>query len=79
MHTPGHSRGSIVLIDERDRVIFTGDTLFHAGVGRTDFYGSDATEMRKSVLKILKLEGDFHVLPGHDGDCFLSDERKYYI
>ena len=79
MHTPGHSRGSIVLINEEERVIFTGDTLFAGGTGRTDFYGSNPTDMRKSVLKIMNLDGDYHILPGHDGDSYLSDERKYYI
>lgn len=79
MHTPGHSRGSIVLINEKERVIFTGDTLFAGGTGRTDFYGSNPTDMRKSILKIMSLDGDYHILPGHDIDTNLSDERVYYI
>lgn len=78
LHTPGHSRGSIVLIDEKDRILFTGDTLFAGGVGRTDFYGSDIKMMRESIKKIMALSGDYHILPGHDCDCYLSDERKYY-
>ncbi|MBO4339500.1 MAG: MBL fold metallo-hydrolase [Clostridia bacterium] len=79
MHTPGHSKGSIILIDEKERVIFTGDTLFAGGTGRTDFYGSNPTDMRKSILKIMELDGEYHILPGHDTDTFLSEERKYYV
>ena len=78
MHTPGHSRGSIVLVDENNRILFTGDTLFAGGVGRTDFYGSDISDMRDSIKKIMSLTGDYHILPGHDTDSCLSDERKYY-
>jgi glyoxylase-like metal-dependent hydrolase (beta-lactamase superfamily II) len=79
MHTPGHSRGSITLINEKEHVLFTGDTLFANGVGRTDFYGSNPSDMIKSVFKIMKLEGNYHILPGHDCDAFLDDERKYYL
>lgn len=78
MHTPGHSRGSIVLIDEKNRILFTGDTLFALGIGRTDFFGSDIEKMRQSIKRIMSLKGNYHILPGHDTDCFLSDERKYY-
>ncbi len=79
IHTPGHSRGSIVLADKKNRILFTGDTLFAGGTGRTDFYGSDINKMRQSVKRLLSLEGDYHILPGHDSDTFLSDERKYYL
>ena len=79
MHTPGHSRGSIILIDEKERILFTGDTLFAGGTGRTDFYGSNPSDMRKSIVKIMNLDGDYRVLPGHDTDTLLSVERKYYL
>jgi glyoxylase-like metal-dependent hydrolase (beta-lactamase superfamily II) len=79
LHTPGHSRGSITLLCEKERLLFTGDTLFASGTGRTDFYGSNPTDMRKSVLRLMELDGDYRVLPGHDIDTYLSDERKYYV
>ena len=79
IHTPGHSKGSITLVCEEEKVLFTGDTLFAGGIGRTDFYGSNPTDMRKSVMKLMSLEGDYHVYPGHDIDTLLSVERKYYV
>jgi len=78
MHTPGHSRGSITLINRENRLLFTGDTLFSQGVGRTDFYGSEPDKMLQSIKKIMSLEGNYHILPGHNEDCFLDDERMYY-
>ena len=41
MHTPGHTPGSICLVGEK--LVFTGDTLFAGGIGRTDFPGGSMT------------------------------------
>ena len=46
LHTPEHSPGGICLYGAN--VIFTGDTLFAGSVGRTDFYGGDMNELKKS-------------------------------
>ncbi len=65
MHTPGHTPGGICLWDERNRLLISGDTLFLDGVGRSDLYGGDEKELKKSLQKIKKL-GDIDVLlPGH--------------
>ena len=50
LHTPGHSPGGICLYGAD--AIFTGDTLFAGSVGRTDFYGGDMNELKKSFFEI---------------------------
>ena len=51
MHTPGHTPGSICLVGER--LVFTGDTLFAGGIGRTDFPGGSVSDMRLSLQKLV--------------------------
>ncbi len=64
IHTPGHTQGCICLL-EKDNV-FTGDTLFENGYGRTDLPGGDDAEMFKSLKKLEEMltEG-MMVYPGH--------------
>ena len=50
MHTPGHTPGSICLVGEH--LIFTGDTLFAGGIGRTDFPGGSMSDMAASLEKL---------------------------
>ena len=50
LHTPGHTRGSICLVG--DKLVFTGDTLFAGGIGRTDFAGGSMSDMRASLKKL---------------------------
>ena len=64
IHTPGHSPGSICLYDEKRKLLFSGDTVFADGVGRTDLEGGDQQELVKSLEKILGLDVKT-VLPGH--------------
>lgn len=74
MHTPGHSRGSCVL--RCGNVLFSGDTLFRANCGRTDFPGGSYTEMLRSLKRLALLEGDFQVFPGHEEFSDMDFERK---
>jgi len=65
IHTPGHSPGSICLYSKKEKVLFTGDTLFANGVGRTDFpYGSDK-DLSTSLKKLNKLPPNTKIYPGH--------------
>lgn len=61
MHTPGHTPGSSCYIG--DGVIFSGDTLFAGGAGRTDFPGGDEAALRRSLKRLAALEGDYRVFP----------------
>ena len=64
-HTPGHSAGSISILG--DGVVFTGDTLFVGGVGRTDLPGGSWPLMLRSIqTKLLTLPDETIVLPGHN-------------
>jgi len=65
LHTPGHSPGSISILG--DGVVFTGDTLFVGGVGRTDLPGGSWPLMLRSIqTKLLTLPDETLVLPGHN-------------
>ncbi len=75
LHTPGHTPGSITLLERTERVLFTGDLLFAGSIGRTDFPGGSDTEMSKSLRRIVTLEGDWRVYPGHGPETTLSQER----
>lgn len=74
VHTPGHTRGSVVYL--LDDLMFSGDTLFQLSCGRTDFPESDPYSMTPSLKKLAALEGNYHVLPGHNAFSDLDFERK---
>ncbi|HEX9060962.1 MAG TPA: MBL fold metallo-hydrolase [Clostridia bacterium] len=75
IYTPGHSPGSIC-IKTRDK-IFTGDTLFRESIGRTDFQGGSYEDIISSIKnKLLKLDDNIEVYPGHDGSTTIGYERK---
>lgn len=65
IHTPGHTPGGMCLY--ADGVVFTGDTLFVGGIGRTDFPGGSYRELEQSIkTKLYTLPGETVVLPGHN-------------
>jgi len=65
---PGHTRGSVAFLDGEKKRIFSGDTLFHHGIGRTDFPNSVPEKMAESVSKIQRIiaENSLELMPGHD-------------
>lgn len=74
IHTPGHTPGSICLKGEG--VIFTGDTLFCEGIGRTDFlYGSQEDIIRSIKERLLRLLDDYVVYPGHGPISTIGNEK----
>eukprot|EP00964_Phaeocystis_antarctica_P152000 scaffold119710_cov63-Phaeocystis_antarctica.AAC.3 len=65
--TPGHTAGCVSYYDAQLGVIFTGDTLFIRGCGRTDFQGGSAETLHESVhSKLFTLPSNTLVLPAHD-------------
>jgi len=74
-HTPGHTPGHSILLEREQRVLFTGDLLFAGSIGRTDFPGGSDIEMRKSLQRVVKLEGDWQIYPGHGPQTSLSQQR----
>nr|WP_297279125.1 MBL fold metallo-hydrolase [uncultured Butyricicoccus sp.] len=75
LHTPGHTPGSSCI--QVGDVLFTGDTLFRHECGRCDLKGGDFSQMLQSLARLSRLEGNFHVLPGHEGTSTLDEERRY--
>ncbi|WP_094285840.1 MBL fold metallo-hydrolase [Mycobacterium lehmannii] len=82
-HTPGHTRGSVVFrVDEAigsgpGSVAFTGDTLFRQSVGRTDLPGGSGRDLLGSIVnKLLVLDDDTVVLPGHGPKSTIGVERR---
>ncbi len=74
LHTPGHTRGSSVLVCED--VIFSGDTLFCGDCGRCDLPGGSYAQMLVSLKRLGELKGDYKVYPGHGAPTTLETERK---
>jgi hydroxyacylglutathione hydrolase len=73
IHTPGHSPGSICLL--ADDVLFTGDLLFAGGIGRYDFPGSSYNQIIESLNKIMELDDNLVVYPGHGPTTTIGEER----
>ena len=75
LHTPGHTPGSVCLQVENS--IFSGDTLFAQGCGRTDFPGGDWKAIVASLGRLAKIEGNYWVYPGHGESTTLAQEKRY--
>lgn len=76
IHTPGHTPGGICLLGEK--ILFSGDTLFHGSIGRTDFNYSSLERLLEALEnKILILEDDIKIYPGHGPASSLGWEREY--
>lgn len=75
LSTPGHTPGSICLYCEREKIMFTGDTLFHYGRGRCDFKYGDEEDMEKSLERLLSLDGDIIFYSGHGEPSYIKAER----
>ncbi len=64
LHTPGHTEDSICIMG--DGFLFSGDTLFYQGYGRTDLPGGDAEKMRETLQRLSEeIPSGTVVYPGH--------------
>ncbi|MBS1796171.1 MAG: MBL fold metallo-hydrolase [Acidobacteria bacterium] len=76
LHCPGHTRGHVVLAEEREKAVFVGDCLFEGSIGRTDLPGGDFDQLIDSITnKILTLGDDFVVYSGHGPETTVGRER----
>lgn len=76
IETPGHSSGSMCILAGKN--LFSGDTLFQASVGRTDFPGGSWDELEVSIRnKLFVLPDDTRVLPGHMDETTIGFEKRY--
>ena len=75
IHTPGHTEGSVSYYI--CGMLFTGDTLFVGGCGRTDLPGGKESDLYSSFKKILKLDDHVKICPGHDYGSRLISSVRY--
>lgn len=76
IHTPGHTLGgSCFMIGG---YLLSGDTLFAGSVGRADLYGGDENTLINSIKnKILVLDENMPVIPGHGRTTTLKEEKRF--
>lgn len=80
IHTPGHTAGGSCLYCEKERLLFSGDTLFHGTWGRTDLPTSSFEDIIKSITeKLLVLPGETIVYPGHGKTTMIEEEKPIYL
>lgn len=78
IHTPGHTIGGCCYYIESEHVLFSGDTLFHDSVGRTDFPTGSQSQLVRSIReKLLGLPEETVVCPGHMSETTIGHEKKY--
>jgi len=77
LHTPGHTEGSVCLIDDDEGILFSGDTLFAGAWGRVDLPGGDPEAMVASLARLTELEDHVGVLPGHGPATTIGRERAW--
>lgn len=77
LHTPGHTAGSVCLVEPDGGLLFSGDTLFAGGWGRVDLPGGSAEAMAESIARLTELENRVTVLPGHGPSTTIGRERAW--
>ena len=76
LETPGHTRGSICLYFPEEKTLFSGDTLFRMGYGRTDLPGGNMGQLINSLDRLFELPPDVRVYPGHGDPTTIGAERR---
>ena len=76
IETPGHTPGSICLYWPEEKVLFSGDTLFQMGYGRTDLPGGSTSQLIQSLERLFELPEDVRVYPGHGGFTTIAAEKR---
>jgi hydroxyacylglutathione hydrolase len=77
LHTPGHTEGSICLLDADAGRLYSGDTLFAGSFGRVDLPGGSAEAMVASLDRLRCLDETLTVLPGHGQATTIGRERPW--
>lgn len=74
--TPGHSPGGVCYLEETEKIMFTGDTLFAGTIGRTDIMFAEYDDLIRSIMeKLIWLEPDIAIFPGHGPSSTIGVER----
>ncbi len=78
IHTPGHTPGSVSFYSEQRGYVFTGDTLYFKGIGKTDFHKGNKKDIMDSITnKLFKLPSDTRLFPGHGPNSTIERESEH--
>lgn len=76
LETPGHTPGGVCYLDRTNALLLSGDTLFAGSIGRTDNKWGDYDALMEGIMgKLMVLDGDITVFPGHGPVTSIADER----
>lgn len=78
IHTPGHTKGSVCIYDEKNNMLYSGDTIFENTYGRTDLITGSHEDMKNTLNMLIASFGDIIVCPGH-GNIFNFENSKNKI
>ncbi len=73
--TPGHTPGSCCFYSATEQVLFSGDTLFRGGIGRSDLPGGNHKTLLRSLGRLKQLPAEVEVYPGHGPSTTIGRER----
>jgi glyoxylase-like metal-dependent hydrolase (beta-lactamase superfamily II) len=74
--TPGHSPGSVSLINHEHKWVFGGDVLFRDSIGRTDLPGGNMATLMESIKsQLFTLDDDYKVMSGHGPETTIGYEK----
>jgi glyoxylase-like metal-dependent hydrolase (beta-lactamase superfamily II) len=78
IHTPGHTPGSLCFhAQDEQSLLFSGDTLFHRSIGRTDLWGGSYEQILSSITnRLFTLDDSTSVIPGHGQSTDIWSEKK---
>lgn len=76
IYTPGHTKGSITLYDEKNNILYSGDTIFSNSYGRTDLINGSREDMKESLDKMFNRFEDIQVFSGHGEDFNLKNAKR---
>ncbi|QDP40602.1 MBL fold metallo-hydrolase [Radiobacillus deserti] len=78
VQTPGHSPGSVSIIFQSEKAVFSGDALFQQGIGRTDLFQGNFELLLSSIRnQLFTLEDSFDVYPGHGPSTSIGYEKQH--
>ncbi len=77
MSTPGHTQGSVCFYAEKEKALFSGDTLFRNSYGRTDLDGGSMSQMMGSLRRLASLPDDVAVYCGHGPSTDMHSEKMF--
>ena len=80
IYTPGHTKGSMSIYCEKEKLVFSGDTMFRGSWGRTDLPTSSFEDIINSITnKLITLPDETIVYPGHGKSTMIKEEKPIYL